>query len=113
MQEILGFHVHYGVPQCLIWWAGKDASGDTWEPVEHLTHCEEALQDFEAVRGVAVPRPPPSSRWAAPLQPPPPFRPPVGIFHCSLGTRQSARGLVGQQDPVLVAKGLLAAGLRG
>ena len=27
-QEILGFRVHYGAPQCLIRWASKDASGD-------------------------------------------------------------------------------------
>ena len=52
--EILGFRVHYGAPQswCLIRWVGKDASGDTWEPVENLTHCEEAVEDLEAARGV-------------------------------------------------------------
>ena len=38
VQEILGFLVHNGAPQCLIQWAGKEDSGDTWEPVEHLTH---------------------------------------------------------------------------
>ena len=46
MQEILGFRVRYGAPQCLIRWAGKDASGYMWQPVEHLTHCDQALQDF-------------------------------------------------------------------
>jgi len=97
VQEILGFRVHYGAPQCLIRWAGKDASGDTWEPVEHLTHCEEALQDFEAARGVAVPRPPPSARRAAPSQPPPLPPPPSGFSIAASAPDGPPAGLVGSK----------------
>ena len=48
---------------------------DTWEPLEHLTNCEEAIRTFERARGCTVPRlpPPPPSRVCggrATLQPP-------------------------------------------
>ncbi len=29
-------------PHVLVRWTGRDASGDTREPLEHLTNCEEA-----------------------------------------------------------------------
>ena len=54
VHEILRFRLHYGKPQCLVRWVGKDTSGDTWEPVEHLTNCEEALRDFETARSIAA-----------------------------------------------------------
>jgi hypothetical protein len=31
----------------LVLWAGRDASGDTWEPLERQTNCEAALIAFE------------------------------------------------------------------
>ncbi len=45
-------------------WEGTDASGDTWEPLKHLTNCEQAIRDFELAQGVVVPRPlpPPASQ---------------------------------------------------
>ena len=75
VQEILKFRLRSGRPQLLVRWAGHDASGDTWEPLEHLTNCEDAIRDFERARGCTVPRPspPPPSRAAggraAPLPP--------------------------------------------
>ena len=53
--EILRFRLHYCKTQCLVLWAGKDSSSDTWEPVEHLTNCEEALWDFEMAHCIVVP----------------------------------------------------------
>jgi hypothetical protein len=29
----------YGRPYVLVRWAGCDASGDTWEPLDNLTNC--------------------------------------------------------------------------
>ena len=64
VESILKFRVRVGLPQVLVRWAGWDASGDTWEPLENLTNCEEAIQAFKQARGVVVPRaaPPPPSR---------------------------------------------------
>ena len=41
----------------LVRWAGADASADTWEPLENLTHCDDAVRAFEQARGVTLPRP--------------------------------------------------------
>ena len=64
VESILKFRLRAGRPQLLVRWAGCDASGDTWEPLENLTNCEEAIQAFEQARGVVIPRaaPPPPSR---------------------------------------------------
>ena len=76
VSAILKFAVRAGRPQVLIRWAGLDASGDTWEPLDNLTNCEEAIRDFERARGVVLPRvpPPPPSQVcggrAPPLPPP-------------------------------------------
>jgi hypothetical protein len=59
VQEILKYRLIRGRPHMLVRWAGLDASGDTWEPMENLTNCEAAIQDFERARGISVPRPPP------------------------------------------------------
>ena len=74
VQEILRFRSCRGRPQCLVRWVGKDASGDTWEPVEHLANCESALRDFEAAQGISVPRPqsPPGPAGPRPGPVPPP-----------------------------------------
>ena len=38
-QELLKFKMLYGKPYVLVHWAGCDASGDTWEPLDNLTNC--------------------------------------------------------------------------
>ena len=72
VQEILKFRRRAGHPQVLIRWAGHDASGDTWEPLENLTNCEEAIHDFERARGCNLPRPPPAPPSGAEALPLPP-----------------------------------------
>ena len=47
----------------LVRWAGLDAAGDTWEPLDNLTNCEAASAAFERATGRSLPRP----------APPPPF----------------------------------------
>jgi hypothetical protein len=49
----------------LVHWAGRDASGDTLEPLEWLINCEAALIAFKQATGRALPRP------AVPAPPPP------------------------------------------
>ena len=46
VQEVLKFRMRYGRPHVLVRWAGRDASGDTWEPLERLPPCEAALIAF-------------------------------------------------------------------
>jgi hypothetical protein len=41
--ELLKFKMRYGRPHVLVRWTGSDASGDTWEQLENLTNCEEAI----------------------------------------------------------------------
>ena len=76
--EILRFRLRAGRPQLLVRWEGKDASGDTWEPLENLTNCEQAIRDFELAQGVVVPRPlpPPTSQACGGSSPP---LPPAGF----------------------------------
>ena len=50
--------MRYGRPHVLVRWAGRDASGETWEPLENLTNCDEAIRDFERSSGVVLPRQP-------------------------------------------------------
>ena len=59
---ILQFRLRAGRPQVLVRWAGQDASGESWEPLENLTNCEEAIAAFERSRGVKLPRRPPAPR---------------------------------------------------
>ena len=69
VQELLKFKMRYGRPYVLVRWAGCDASGDTWEPLDNLTNCEEAIAAFEQTLGRALPRPalaPPARPGAAP-----------------------------------------------
>ena len=53
-------------------WAGHDASGDTWEPLDNLTNCEEAVAAFERATGRSLPHraPPPAAAAAPPPIPP-------------------------------------------
>ena len=59
-------------------WAGHDASGDTWEPLDNLTNYEEAIVAFERATSPGrsllrrAPPPPPAIAAApSPLLPPP------------------------------------------
>ena len=76
--EILRFRLKAGRPQLLVRWEGRDASGDTWEPLENLTNCEQAIRDFERAQGVVIPRmlPPPASQACGGPSPP---IPPAGF----------------------------------
>ena len=68
----------YGRPHVPVRWAGRDASGDTWEPLEPPTNCEAALIAFEQATGRALPRPtPPPPAAAAP--------PPRRVYICREG----------------------------
>ena len=73
---ILRFRLHAGRPQVLVRWAGRDASGETWEPLENLTNCDEAIRDFERSSGVVLPRQPPAPPSAAVGGVAPPLPPP-------------------------------------
>ena len=71
MQELLKFKMRYGRPHVLVRWAGRDASGDTWEPLDNLTNCEEAISAFERATGRTLPRPPPAPPGGAAVVPVP------------------------------------------
>ena len=73
VQELLKFKMRWGRPYVLVRWAGHDASGDTWEPLDNLTNCEEAVAAFERATGRSLPRraPPPPAAAAAPSPIPP------------------------------------------
>jgi hypothetical protein len=69
VQELLKFKMRYGRPYVLVRWAGCDASGDTWEPLDNLTNCAQAIAAFEQAIGRSLPRPalaPPVLPGAAP-----------------------------------------------
>ena len=68
VQELLKFKMRWGRPFVLLRWAGHDASGDTWEPLDNLTNCEEAVAAFERATGRSLPRraPPPPTAAAPP-----------------------------------------------
>jgi hypothetical protein len=63
--------MRYGLPHVLVRWAGCDASGDTWEPLDNLTSCEEAISAFERATGRTLPRPPPARPGRAAAVPAP------------------------------------------
>ena len=55
-------------------WTGLDSAGDTWEPLDNLTNCENAIAAFEQATGRSLPRPappPPTGTSVAPPQIPP------------------------------------------
>ena len=54
-------------------WAGHDASGDTWELLDNLTNCEEAITAFELATCRSLPcrAAPPAAAAAAPPPIPP------------------------------------------
>jgi hypothetical protein len=63
-RPLLKFKMLYGRPHVLVRCAGRDASGDTWEPLDNLTNCEDAISTFElATGGRTLPRPPRTGHW--------------------------------------------------
>ena len=62
---ILQFRLRAGRPQVLVRWAGQDASGESWEPLENLTNCEAAIAAFERSAASSFPAalPLPRRRW--------------------------------------------------
>ena len=86
----------YGRPHVLVRWAGRDASGDTWEQLERLSNREAvliALENWQAT-GRALPRP--ALQPPAAASPPPPLQPtgftvdaaPPGVLGAALEGRQ-------------------------
>ena len=74
VQELLKFKMRWGRPYVLVRWAGLDASGDTWEQLDNLTNCEDAIAAFERATGSSLPRPappPPAAAAGAPHPIPP------------------------------------------
>jgi hypothetical protein len=63
--ELLKFKMRYGRPHVLARWTGREASGDTWEPLERLANCEEAMAAFQRATGRTLPRPAPRRPLAA------------------------------------------------
>ena len=51
VQELLKFKLRYCRPYLLVRWAGRDASGDTREPLDSLKDCAEAISAFERATG--------------------------------------------------------------
>ena len=61
-------------------WTGLDAAGDTWEPLDNLTNCDDAIAAFEQVTGCSLPRPPPPSPPLPGNAVAPPPIPPTGFM---------------------------------
>ncbi len=101
VQELLKFKMSYAPPHVLVSWAGCDASGDTWEPLDNLTNFEEAISTFERATGRTLPRPPPALPGRAAASPAP--LAPVGF-----AVEAALQGDLGAElgDPLLVADGL-------
>ena len=57
VQELLKFKMRWGRPYVLVRWAGHDASGDTWAPLDNLTNREEAVAAFERATCRSLPPP--------------------------------------------------------
>jgi hypothetical protein len=77
VQELLKFWMRSGRPYVLVRWAGLDAAGDTWEPLDNLTNCEAAIAAFERATGRFIPRPAPPPPFAGAAGAPPQL-PPAG-----------------------------------
>jgi hypothetical protein len=73
--ELLKFKMRYGRPHVLVQWTGRDASGDTWEPLENLTNCEDTIAAFERASGRTLPQLAPRPPLAVGPPPPPPTPP--------------------------------------
>jgi hypothetical protein len=77
---------------------GRDASGDTWEPLERLTNCKEAIAAFQRETGRTLPRRigPHRARRSPPALPPPPL-PPAGFNVDAAPSSELGAALVGRQ----------------
>ena len=69
VQELLKLKMRCGLPYVLVRWTGLDAEGDTWEPLDKLTNCEDAIAAFEQANGRSLPRPRRHRRPAPPSRP--------------------------------------------
>ena len=69
--------MRYGPPYVLVRWTVLDAAGDTWEPLDSLTNCEDAIAAFEQATGRSLPRPAPPPPTGTAVAPPP--IPPAGF----------------------------------
>ena len=97
MEAILKFSMRASCPNALARWTGLDASGDTWEPLENLTNCEDAqaIRAFEQARGLVLPcaPPPPPSHACGGVAPPlPPTGYSVDPFPGDLGSLATLLG---------------------
>ena len=71
VQDLLKFKMRYGRPYVLVRWTGLDAAGDTWEPLDNLTNCEDAIAAFEQATNRSLPRPAPPLPTGTAVAPPP------------------------------------------
>ena len=46
--QLLNRRTLHGRTHYLVRWQGHDSTADSWEPVEHLTHCQERIAEYEA-----------------------------------------------------------------
>ena len=90
VQELLKFKLLYGRQYVLVRWTGLDAAGDTWEPLDNLTNCEDAIAAFEQATCSSLPRP---------AQPPPTATTyPAHRLHSRSGCAQRPGRCAGGQD---------------
>ena len=79
-QELVKFKMRYCRPYVLVHWAGFDAAGDTWEPLDNLTKLEAAIAAFRALSptpaDATVAGASPRQRRRAPADPPVDAAPP-------------------------------------
>jgi hypothetical protein len=61
VEQLLNRKTLRGRTYYLVRWQGHTSADDSWEPVEHLTHCPERVAEYEA----AAPRRPAARRHAS------------------------------------------------
>ena len=71
VQELLKFKMRYGRPYVLVRWAGLDAAGDTWEPLDNLKQPSPPSSWRLAALPRPVPPPPSAAADGAPAPLPP------------------------------------------
>ena len=50
VEEIRGKRMYHGKVQYLVKWVGYGEDENTWEPLENLTHSDEAVEEFESMQ---------------------------------------------------------------
>ena len=63
--------MHYVRPYVLVRWIGLDAAGDTWQPLDNLTNCKDAIAAFDQATCRSLPRPAPPQPTGTAFAPPP------------------------------------------